>query len=103
MSIVGGVPTPRMVVAIEDYARPFDRIAHAYARRLRARPQFKILRAIVVAHTIAVMYRRVRKSVPAELSFDDEDVLRSRPARPSDNQRTSPTWLGGFTACARSS
>jgi hypothetical protein len=66
---------PPVVVAIEDDARPLDRVADANARRLRSSPQFEVLSSIVIAHTIAMMDRLARLQIPSENFFRNKYVF----------------------------
>ena len=53
-------PTPServLVVSLKDRTSPFDRVAYSDTRRLWPRPQFEVLRTIVVTHSIAMMHR----------------------------------------------
>ena len=83
------------VVAIKNRTRPLDCVAHTNPRRLRSRPEFEVLRSIVIAHPIAMVNRFTRLQVPSEQLFGDEDVLeyvwarsRSRVARYSQHYVT---------------
>ena len=64
-------PTPServLFVPRNDCARPLDRVAYSDTRRLRPRPEFEVLRTIVVTNSIAMMNRFTRFEVSARHS-----------------------------------
>ena len=54
LSIVGGEKFA--LISREYLARPRDGVTYPYARRLRTRPQFQVLWAIVISYSVAVMH-----------------------------------------------
>jgi hypothetical protein len=65
----------RPYVAVKDLARPGDRVADANPRRLRARPELEVLRAVVVTDAIDVVDGLPLHEVSPEDLFDNDNVL----------------------------
>jgi hypothetical protein len=73
LSIVGGEKFA--LISREYLARPRDGVTYPYARRLRTRPQFQVLWAIVVSYPVAVMHGFFREKVASQDLLHDQNVL----------------------------
>ncbi len=74
-SIVGGGSRSPVAVPIENLTCPRDGIADSDARGLRSRPEFQVLRPVVVPNAVAMVHRLARLEIAPELRLDHEDVL----------------------------
>ena len=71
-------PTPServLVVSLKDRTSPFDRVAYSDTRRLRPRPEFEVLRTIIVTNSIAMMNRFTRFEVSTQHFFCNKNVF----------------------------
>lgn len=67
-------------MAVIDRARPFDGVTSPNAGRLRADPPLEVLRPVVVADVVEVVFGLPVLEVPTQEVLGDEDVLGDVPA-----------------------
>jgi hypothetical protein len=88
------------LVTLEDGARPPDGVADPDARWLRVRPEFEVLRTVVVPHAVSMMNGLAIEQIQAKQVLCHEYVLEHiRPTRRSRMTRCTQHHVPGLVPC----